>query len=273
MPRLLYQQRGSTEAFEFGPEHPVIVIGRNIQCDVRINSPSMSRRHAELRFNPADGTTRVSDLNSSNGTFVNAERITSSSLHHSDEIVCGEFRFIFEADRPSRSTTGVMSPSSETSQVLNVTFAKGRTAAAGADSADLAMHNGLLSEDDEAASATTQADGPRSGDTPPAVEVSFSAASGEFFAARPTSNAISDAEYERHAARSSDKTIASGPVQDEPGLPPEVDVAALRRENEHQAKAIAGMRNAFADLEAEIRRLVDANERLEAELRKHRGQA
>ncbi len=49
-----------------------IVIGRDPGCDVRIDDPSLSRRHVRLRL--ADGIT-VEDLGSSNGTFVAGLRL------------------------------------------------------------------------------------------------------------------------------------------------------------------------------------------------------
>jgi len=49
-----------------------IVIGRDPGCDVRIDDPSLSRRHVRLRI--ADGIT-VEDLGSSNGTFVAGRRL------------------------------------------------------------------------------------------------------------------------------------------------------------------------------------------------------
>jgi len=49
-----------------------VVIGRDPGCDVRIDDPSLSRRHVRLRL--ADGMT-IEDLGSSNGTFVAGRRL------------------------------------------------------------------------------------------------------------------------------------------------------------------------------------------------------
>jgi sigma-B regulation protein RsbU (phosphoserine phosphatase) len=64
------------------------VIGRSTSCDVVIDSRDVSRRHARLYQDPA-GTWIVEDLNSSNGTFVNGERITSSAISLEDVIEIG----------------------------------------------------------------------------------------------------------------------------------------------------------------------------------------
>jgi pSer/pThr/pTyr-binding forkhead associated (FHA) protein/predicted nuclease with TOPRIM domain len=69
-------------------------IGRNPTCDIRVNDPSMSRRHAEVLPNAAGGFT-VRDLGSSNGTFVNGRPIEVGELTDGDELVCGEFRLRF----------------------------------------------------------------------------------------------------------------------------------------------------------------------------------
>jgi hypothetical protein len=47
-------------------------IGRRMDCDLVIDDPSVSKLHAELRWNGAEGRCTVQDLGSTNGTFVNA---------------------------------------------------------------------------------------------------------------------------------------------------------------------------------------------------------
>jgi DNA-binding NtrC family response regulator len=54
------------------PASGVVVIGRGSDCDVRIDDPSVSRRHAVIR---AGETMTVEDLGSSNGTHVRGEQI------------------------------------------------------------------------------------------------------------------------------------------------------------------------------------------------------
>lgn len=65
-------------------------IGRHPHCTVTVSQPSVSRKHAKLDF---DGQScMVEDLNSSNGTYVNNQRITRSALRDGDELRCGDFR-------------------------------------------------------------------------------------------------------------------------------------------------------------------------------------
>ncbi|OWK46840.1 GGDEF domain-containing protein [Fimbriiglobus ruber] len=58
---------------EMGRRYPLgfstFVAGRNDDCDIRLQDNSVSRRHA--RIDPAPDGYRVSDLGSTNGTFVN----------------------------------------------------------------------------------------------------------------------------------------------------------------------------------------------------------
>ena len=51
-----------------------IVIGRGLDCDLVVSDSLASRRHAQL--NLTDNTLTVCDLGSSNGTFVNGQRVT-----------------------------------------------------------------------------------------------------------------------------------------------------------------------------------------------------
>lgn len=65
-------------------------IGRHPQCTVTVSQPSVSRKHARLDF---DGQTcMVEDLQSSNGTYVNNQRITRSALRSGDALRCGDFQ-------------------------------------------------------------------------------------------------------------------------------------------------------------------------------------
>lgn len=73
-----------------------LVIGREPDCDLVLDDSKVSRRHAEFARLP-DGSTAVRDLGSSNGTFVNGQRITGSVVvSDMDEIRIGNTTFSAE---------------------------------------------------------------------------------------------------------------------------------------------------------------------------------
>jgi pSer/pThr/pTyr-binding forkhead associated (FHA) protein len=57
----------------FVPEQPLMV-GRSRQCSLRVDTPSISSRHARIGFE--SGQFWVEDLGSTNGTFVNKQQIS-----------------------------------------------------------------------------------------------------------------------------------------------------------------------------------------------------
>lgn len=75
MYRLHISQPGQPD-IELTIDEPCITFGRSADCDVVINQPYVSKRHAKL-FN---GTVIV-DLGSSNGTFLDGERVDSDIIY------------------------------------------------------------------------------------------------------------------------------------------------------------------------------------------------
>ena len=68
------------------------VFGRDATCDVPLDDPTVSRRHAALR--QRGGELFVADLGSQNGTFVNGERIRiETALHEGDVLSIGAHDF------------------------------------------------------------------------------------------------------------------------------------------------------------------------------------
>jgi membrane-bound lytic murein transglycosylase D len=63
-------------------------IGRDSNCQVRIENPSVSREHLEVRYQNGEWT--VCDLNSANGVYLNGRRIKEFSLEQPARITLGE---------------------------------------------------------------------------------------------------------------------------------------------------------------------------------------
>jgi hypothetical protein len=73
---------------------PLLTLGRSRDCDIPIDDPSVSRRHAEVHRD-ADGFVLV-DLGSTNGTQVNGHKIDRSPLQNGDRITLGQTELRFE---------------------------------------------------------------------------------------------------------------------------------------------------------------------------------
>lgn len=72
------------------------VIGRHPQSDLVVAAQSVSRRHAQIE--QSGGAVVLTDLGSSNGTFVNGERVQRRTLRNGDRVSFGEEDFVFQED-------------------------------------------------------------------------------------------------------------------------------------------------------------------------------
>ena len=88
-----------------GERYPLMgaltVLGRDDAADIILDDPGISRRHSEVRVTN-DGphlVASIRDLGSTNGTFVNSERITSQRLSDGDRITVGRTSVVYRAGR------------------------------------------------------------------------------------------------------------------------------------------------------------------------------
>ncbi|MDY6845657.1 MAG: FHA domain-containing protein [Chloroflexota bacterium] len=85
----LSMRTGPNPGEAFPLEQAEVLLGRDLANDVAIGDPEVSRRHA--RFFMRDDDFFVEDLGSTNGTFLNGERISSpKQLRAGDVITFGE---------------------------------------------------------------------------------------------------------------------------------------------------------------------------------------
>lgn len=66
-------------------------IGRSATADVRLDDPSVSRRHALLVSEPGEPL-RILDDRSLNGIFLNGKPVEWSNVHDGDELRIGRYR-------------------------------------------------------------------------------------------------------------------------------------------------------------------------------------
>ncbi|HEX4621334.1 MAG TPA: FHA domain-containing protein [Myxococcaceae bacterium] len=74
-----------------------LVVGRLPDCDLVLDEPSVSKRHAELRWDTVHRRCILTELGSTNGTYLNAARIKQREvvLKDGDIVSFGEAQFWF----------------------------------------------------------------------------------------------------------------------------------------------------------------------------------
>ncbi|WP_099332799.1 FhaA domain-containing protein [Actinomyces minihominis] len=89
------------------PSHPIIdvdgekwllteevtVIGRSSTADIQVDDSGVSRRHVEFRITPQGVI--LTDLGSTNGTFVEGHRVEAATLLDGNQITIGRTRILF----------------------------------------------------------------------------------------------------------------------------------------------------------------------------------
>jgi hypothetical protein len=88
--------RGDDEVLDFEIQVGWTRIGRSVSADIRLDDPSVSRRHALVVSEPGESL-RVLDDRSLNGVFVNGDLVEWGRLANGDELAIGRYRlFILE---------------------------------------------------------------------------------------------------------------------------------------------------------------------------------
>jgi pSer/pThr/pTyr-binding forkhead associated (FHA) protein len=96
--RLVPLSLGRTPAAVISLQRPVVLVGRHPECDFRIDSPQVSRRHCCVAT--ANDRVTIRDLGSRNGVRINGRVIDESIVRPGDEIAISQFIYRLEVDTP-----------------------------------------------------------------------------------------------------------------------------------------------------------------------------
>jgi ABC-type multidrug transport system ATPase subunit len=86
---------GKEKFIRIDPEKLVYTIGRGEDNDIYLNSPQVSRFHAQVNI-LNNNSIEIEDLDSKYGTLVNGRRVTRQTLRDKDRILVGIFEFIVQ---------------------------------------------------------------------------------------------------------------------------------------------------------------------------------
>jgi len=82
-----------------------LIVGREADCDIVIEDTMISSRHAKIEVSGQD--IRITDLGSTNGTFVNGNRVTETVIKAGDEVCFDRVAFLVESPGTSAGQTSV----------------------------------------------------------------------------------------------------------------------------------------------------------------------
>lgn len=99
--------QGGEFPLEMGSE---ILIGRSSDLDMVLVEDMVSRKHA--RISAQNGTLEIEDFGSTNGTFVNGEKITKSRLKEGDRVLIGTniIKLVHRDESEKQSSPGMKPP-------------------------------------------------------------------------------------------------------------------------------------------------------------------
>ena len=110
MYRLIYKDGESPQTYSFTSGE--VVIGRSPECQVVLRDFGISRTHARILVDD-DGTCRIQDLKSKNGTQVNGSQVIEAPLRDGDRIQLGKIDLTFAKALESKVVLDEAKPLSE----------------------------------------------------------------------------------------------------------------------------------------------------------------
>ena len=110
MYRLTYQDGDTPLTYTF--DSGEVVIGRSPECQIVLKDFGISRNHAKIVVDE-DGSARILDLKSKNGTQVNGVPVVEAPLRDGDRILLGKFQLTFSKTLESKVVLDEAKPLSE----------------------------------------------------------------------------------------------------------------------------------------------------------------
>jgi predicted component of type VI protein secretion system len=72
-------------------DKPILLLGRDLECDIRLDSRKISRRHCCIA--QVSEKLLIRDLGSTNGVRINGVRVVEGQIKSGDELMIGNFRY------------------------------------------------------------------------------------------------------------------------------------------------------------------------------------
>lgn len=91
LPWFTFDHHGNKGSFEVN--YPVFTIGRSNDNSYALNIPIVSSKHLKIVFD--QGKYLVTDLGSTNGTYLNGTKISEAELRHGDVLILGDINLTF----------------------------------------------------------------------------------------------------------------------------------------------------------------------------------
>jgi predicted component of type VI protein secretion system len=115
-------------ALDEGPDitidRAMLIVGRHPQCDARLDSIRVSRRHCCMMQDKENVVVR--DLGSTNGIRINGQRVEEGKLRPGDELSIAHIRFRMEAGHAEELTLAETMPAGHTSHPSPISPSLGR---------------------------------------------------------------------------------------------------------------------------------------------------
>src|SRR5437899_4018214 len=92
-------------------DKPILLVGRDPECDIQIDSRKISRRHCCIA--QVNDYLVVRDLGSTNGIRINGVRLLEGKIRHGDELTIGSHRYKVSWDGADAMAGGRGVPAAE----------------------------------------------------------------------------------------------------------------------------------------------------------------